>query len=909
LQWFLRWADQLIANNNGQMLLPAEWNKMTKSDFDSFRSLRTPSTGLKPRMFIPSAECSQSSETDDSLYPVLCDQQQWSQWNESVLALARTHGVAAVFDPTYKPISQAQVDELKLKQRFVYSILDRTVQTDQGRAFVSEHESDCDAQRVFAKLVLHAAQLSEKSTKEMLLKEQLLQFLKTTRLDSTWRGTTVEFIVHWREQMRMYNEITPANERFNPGQKKRLLQAAVERSPPLKAVHAMDNNRVLARQASLDYVGYSNVLLSEAAQMDSSVQSVDVRSPEALVASGPQVLQNTSAASCATPQDASSIHTQVRLYEPLDTIELLGECKQNEADLHVQDFDEIILYGPDDDHGSDELTGNETDCLALNAPTLAQCKKQAYGLDTSAPLIETRAHERPPMKPQISASITTQVAKSSTLLNGRTFTPTPQVSWCTIASSLADHSSHAELGDEKGRILTVSARQVGHSRIKDVSIGTVAGVTQVDIGAPHNAVVADIPQQHAYLDKGKTVTSRIQLEELGHKVNDQSNTNVDGGKELLNPSADGYVLVQQRRRGFASLRRVQPPTKQEQELSDFSSLVFTAHIKENHTVLDDDLRDRMMVNLEMICSVTHYMVFTVAWLPILCCIHFATWLTIKVIQCVFDNINRMAHETAHYPFPQYYKDKFPALHVHRRHELEMMETTCVNAPTIAAGMMTAQSLVETDVMDLGGSGMIHTLDEQIQKWGAHDRPLRDRNKEEVGTKDKVILTVFQNDKSQSDEHRHYTGKAAMYWLLVIALLYRLYVHIYPAALHVNWLHTQIMATGETSDVKAILKIDGFEESSSDVLHKIIFRSYVRCSLNEQGKNRRFDPDPIESIPRSVATALKLNQPMIGENHAVSQITFEDKELVRVLREHGTWNGEPQNKCELHWNETLWSTTE
>ena len=117
---------------------------------------------------------------DASVYPTLKEQSHFNNWNRSVIAQARAHDISEVFDLNYSPTTAEDIELFTQKQSFAYSVLNRCLLTDQGKAFVREHEADYDAQAVYIKLIAHA----KVSTSAELTKDQLIEFLTLTKLDS-----------------------------------------------------------------------------------------------------------------------------------------------------------------------------------------------------------------------------------------------------------------------------------------------------------------------------------------------------------------------------------------------------------------------------------------------------------------------------------------------------------------------------------------------------------------------------------------------------------------------------------------------------------------------------------------------------------------------------------------------------
>ena len=109
-----------------------------------------------------------------------------------------------VFNPKYNLSGDKDAELFKEKQKFVYAVFERTLQTDQGKAFVREHSKDGNAQKIHEKLVNHY----QKSTVAAVDSEKYLQYVTTAKLDDgAWNGTNQAFILHWRDQLRRYEAL------------------------------------------------------------------------------------------------------------------------------------------------------------------------------------------------------------------------------------------------------------------------------------------------------------------------------------------------------------------------------------------------------------------------------------------------------------------------------------------------------------------------------------------------------------------------------------------------------------------------------------------------------------------------------------------------------------------------------
>ncbi len=180
------------------------------------------------------------------------------------MAHARAQDVAEVLDEHYVPMTGEESEIFTIKQDFMYSVFNWTVQTDTGKTIVRKHEADGDDQQIYVELVKEAT----KSTEAQIEITEKTWFLTTSKLDSSWKGTTVGYIRYWQGVQREFEELTPTADHYSDAVKRRMLESLVEGIPDLQQVKTVDENCVATREAPMDYEAYVNVLISAAAQRD-----------------------------------------------------------------------------------------------------------------------------------------------------------------------------------------------------------------------------------------------------------------------------------------------------------------------------------------------------------------------------------------------------------------------------------------------------------------------------------------------------------------------------------------------------------------------------------------------------------------------------------------------------------------
>ncbi len=161
------------------------------------------------------------------------DGKQFDSWQHSTLAQARAQDVADILDPIYIPSTPADKDLFSEKQKYMFAVFERTLLTNVGKSFVHDHEDDGDAQEVYKAVVDYYF----KFTKASLDSVGLLSYITSIHLCSgLWNGSTHSFILHWQDQVHMYEKQVPTMEHFSSDQKHIMLRNAVHLQTELWAV-------------------------------------------------------------------------------------------------------------------------------------------------------------------------------------------------------------------------------------------------------------------------------------------------------------------------------------------------------------------------------------------------------------------------------------------------------------------------------------------------------------------------------------------------------------------------------------------------------------------------------------------------------------------------------------------------
>ena len=271
-------ADQ---TNQGHMIEEDDWIKITKKDFNAFRvryanrttinSIATPSaqfSSVRPSSVVDSVrDFKRGIKRDATQFSILKDDANWDNWNRSTTAQARAQDIADVLDPTYAPPSPDDIALFVEKQKFMYAVFEKTLQTDKGKALVRHYQETFDAQAIYRELSAYAMQ----STKATMNASNLLSYITTTMLgDGKWKGTTHAFILHWQDQVRKYHDLSPQNT-LSQDLQCTLLQNAVHPIMELRQVKLQAAQFKTHTGKDLSYDEYCSLLLSAAQQYDTQI--------------------------------------------------------------------------------------------------------------------------------------------------------------------------------------------------------------------------------------------------------------------------------------------------------------------------------------------------------------------------------------------------------------------------------------------------------------------------------------------------------------------------------------------------------------------------------------------------------------------------------------------------------------
>ena len=182
--------------------------------------------------------------------------------------LSATQGLSNVLDPHYLPATYEDKMLFREQQRYMYDVFVRVLKTDKGKAIVQKYKGIFDAQSIYQELQEYAS----KSTQAIVDANTLLQYITIASLsDGSWNGTTRHFVLHWMEQVRLYEELVDVSAALSDSVKLTLLTNAVRGHTKLSGVHTVAIQLASHFGQAVDFTKYLEMLLSECAQVDSAL--------------------------------------------------------------------------------------------------------------------------------------------------------------------------------------------------------------------------------------------------------------------------------------------------------------------------------------------------------------------------------------------------------------------------------------------------------------------------------------------------------------------------------------------------------------------------------------------------------------------------------------------------------------
>ena len=240
-------------------------------------------------MHLELASFKNSIRREASAYSTLKDERYFDKFQRDLFITAKSHDVSEILDPTFAPGPSPEEQELfEAKQVFMYKVFNETLLTDMGSTKVRKYLKTTDAQAVWKEY----SEYMTTSSKGASEKWKITHYLTNTVLDSQFRGTTQQFVLHFNEHFRRLDDLTDISERMPESIKMALLQNAVKDIPQLSIVETLDEyTSTTCGNGSfthLNYSSYYNLLINACVRYDATKTSTPSKRRNVYAASGTQ---------------------------------------------------------------------------------------------------------------------------------------------------------------------------------------------------------------------------------------------------------------------------------------------------------------------------------------------------------------------------------------------------------------------------------------------------------------------------------------------------------------------------------------------------------------------------------------------------------------------------------------------
>ena len=121
-----------------------------------------------------------------------------------------------------------------------------------GKTIVRKHLDNMNAQQILEEFATHTTT----SSKGKAEKRRLHTYVTTTVLNKSWKGTTEQFILHFNEQFRQLDEVSPREESLPYTTRFTLLQTALHNIPEHRMVETMEEFSSLSSSTPGPTMGY-----------------------------------------------------------------------------------------------------------------------------------------------------------------------------------------------------------------------------------------------------------------------------------------------------------------------------------------------------------------------------------------------------------------------------------------------------------------------------------------------------------------------------------------------------------------------------------------------------------------------------------------------------------------------------
>ena len=176
-----------------------------------------------------------SVKRNPAVYNAIKDDDHFDRWNRGLKAMAEVQDVAQILEHKYIPTPHTEDEILfAMKQKYMYAVFQKNILTDKGKEIVRKYTNTSNAQKIYEEYYKYCM---DSINSRLGAKKYLADITNSSLGDRKWQGTLHKYIIHWREQARMYNTMVSQAKKMGPEVLLQFLQNAVHSHDDLRNVY------------------------------------------------------------------------------------------------------------------------------------------------------------------------------------------------------------------------------------------------------------------------------------------------------------------------------------------------------------------------------------------------------------------------------------------------------------------------------------------------------------------------------------------------------------------------------------------------------------------------------------------------------------------------------------------------
>ncbi len=504
---------------------------------------------------VSKADAFRRERREQSVFKVFKNDNQWLEWLESTRRQAAAQRCPEVLNSEYIAESDEDKELFVEQQRYMIAVWDTVLKTDKARQILADHSADGNAQAVFRDLVSYYtsstyARIDARHKHRAIMAAQLNPSVHADSYD--------KYLLQLERDIREYEQLVPASQHFSDEHKKSIFENAVRRIPCLNKVAVRAEQIESQTGSPQGFDQYMKLLHSTASLHDDNYkleqhpqsprksQQVYMHEVDSEINPGDDSLDDNDydvayeVYATRSRRSGRSPRLTKEQWNALSASNRKAWDKLSDAGKSViinrpiaANVHELEAHGAAATTDSDETTNGAIGVHSTATGLTSKSKTSSHPASMKNFLgVGDRA--------QASPKESRKVTFTERIVCTHRYVVSNNIVSASAMQSLVDRGANGGVGGEDVRLLsyvpgrTVNIQGLDNHQLTSVRIGTVAGIANSTDGP----VLLLFPQ-YAYLGRGTTVHSSVQMEHYGCRVDDRS-TRLGGSQCIITPH--GYKL-------------------------------------------------------------------------------------------------------------------------------------------------------------------------------------------------------------------------------------------------------------------------------------------------------------------------------------------------------------------------------